>query len=252
MIMVMGGTSEARDLVNHLDDSQVVYTTVTRNSTHLARFRHLPQVHLVGPLDRDQLSAAIRHNNIQKLIDATHPFAVRASLNAITACRECSIPYLRLERPPIKTPSSDLLRCVSNFDEAVKLIRDGDEPKAKRILLAIGINYLEYFRELIQNPDHTVYCQILNSPASWEQAKKYGILPESILAVEGVPIMEEVCSRLDKLRVDLMVFKESGYQGGTDAKIKAGLLTRTPMILINRPQIDYPVVFQKIEDVIPG
>jgi precorrin-6A/cobalt-precorrin-6A reductase len=51
-------------------------------------------------------------------------------------------------------------------------------------------------------------------------------------------------------QLDLMVFKESGYQGGTDAKIEAGMMTDTQMILIDRPRINYPKIFESVEDLV--
>jgi precorrin-6A/cobalt-precorrin-6A reductase len=242
MILVMGGTSEAREIVDSLDASQIVYTTVTKNSAHLAHFKRLPKIHLTGPLDRTQLVKAIKNNNIKKVIDATHPFAATASLNAIAACRECEIGYLRLERARVEIPMSDLIRTVSDFGEAVRVMRD--TTGAKRIFLSIGVNNLGYFPEFIEDESREVYCQVLDIPESLETAKGYGVPLDRILASRGVPTMESIHRILAEFRPDLMVFKESGYQGGTDAKIEAGLITETPMIIIDRPQINYPALFE--------
>ena len=238
MILVMGGTSEARDLVNDLDASNIVYTTVSRNQAHLARFHQLPRIHLVGPLDCAQLVATINNNGIKKLVDATHPFAVEASLNAIAACGECSIPYFRFERPRVNILSSDLIRIVPDFDEAVRLIQES--PDTERMLLSIGVNHLAPFQKLIRDPAREVYCQVLDSPSSMELAQGYGFLPDRILTVQGVPQVDDIRRRLNQLHINMMVFKESGYRGGTNAKIKAGCETKTPMIIIDRPKVNYP------------
>jgi precorrin-6A/cobalt-precorrin-6A reductase len=248
MILVMGGTSEARDLIENLDNSQVVYTTITANTTHLSRFNKLPKIHLVGPLDSIQLVNIIKNYEIKYLIDATHPFAVNASSNAIDACNECRIPYFRLERPRVEIPASDLIRIVSDFNGAVRVIQELEG--VQRILLSIGVKHLEYFLELFEDESREVYCQVLDVPESLEMARSYGIPLDRILTANGVPTVENIYRILQEFQLDLMVFKESGYQGGTDAKIEAGMMTNTRMISIDRPLINYPKVFESVEDLV--
>jgi precorrin-6A/cobalt-precorrin-6A reductase len=244
----MGGTSEARDLVEHLDVSKIVYATTTRNPAHLARFRLLPQVHLIGPMSCAQIVKVIKDYEIKRLVDATHPFAVNASINAIAACGECEIDYFRLERSRVDIPATELIRIISDFDRAARVIREMVDKK--RVLLSIGVKHLGYFRELFEDPEYEVYCQVLDIPESLEMAGRCGIPLDRVLAADGVPTMENVHRILMDFQLDLMVFKESGYQGGTDAKIEAGMITKTPMILIDRPQISYPAAFESVEDLV--
>ena len=244
----MGGTSEARDLVERLDVSNIVYATTTRNPAHLSRFRSLPQVHLIGPMDRAQIVRVVENYDIQKILDATHPFAVNASENAIAACAECGIDYFRLERPRVEVPATELIRIISSFDRVARIIREMVDKK--RVLLSIGVKHLDYFRELIEDEEYEVYCQVLDIPESLEMAGRCGIELDRILTADGVPTMENVHRILMDFQLDLMVFKESGYRGGTDAKIEAGMVTKTPMILIDRPQINYPKVYDRVEDLV--
>ncbi len=248
MILVMGGTSEARDLVENFDISKIVYATTTRNPAHLARFRSLPQVHLIGPMNRAQIVRVVENYNIRKLLDATHPFAENASTNAIAACAECEIDYFRLERPRVEVPASELIRIVSSFDRAAELIREMEDKK--RLLLSIGVKHLGYFRELFEDSEYEVYCQVLDIPKSLEMAERCGIPLDRVLTSDGVPTMENVHRILMDFQLDLMVFKESGYRGGTDAKIEAGMITKTPMVLVDRPQINYPKVFESVEELV--
>lgn len=248
MILVMGGTSDARDLIERLDNSQIVYTTVTENNAHLSRFNKFPKIHLAGPLDGNQLVNVIKNYEIKKLIDATHPFAVNASLNAVDACRQCEIPYFRLERPRVKIPPTDLISIVPDFKGAIQVIKNFEGKK--RILLSIGVKHLEYFQELINDETREIYCQVLDVPESLEMARKYGIPLDRILTADGVPTVENIHRILQEFQLDLMVFKESGKRGGTDAKIEAGMMTDTRMILIDRPKIEYPKIFESVEDLV--
>lgn len=248
MILVMGGTSEARDLVERLDISKIVYATTTRNPAHLARFSQLPQVHLIGPMNRAQIVRVIENYDVEKLLDATHPYAVNASVNSIAACAECKIDYFRLERPRVNIPATELIRIISDFDRAARVIREMKDKK--RVLLSIGVKHLGHFRELLDDAEYEVYCQVLDIPESLEMARICGIPLDRVLTSDGVPTMESVHRILMDFQLDLMVFKESGYRGGTDAKIEAGLITKTPMILIDRPHIDYPKVFESVEDLV--
>jgi precorrin-6A/cobalt-precorrin-6A reductase len=96
-LLLLGGTSEARELAERLVASGVDVTSSLAG--RVARPR-LPvgRVRIGGFGGVDGLRATL--HEYDAVVDATHPFARGMSANAAAAClREPAVPLLRLERP---------------------------------------------------------------------------------------------------------------------------------------------------------
>lgn len=93
-LLLLGGTSEARELAARLVDEGVDVTTSLAG--RVARPR-LPRgkVRIGGFGGVDGLRAALA--GYDAVVDATHPFALGMTANAAAACTD--VPLLRLERP---------------------------------------------------------------------------------------------------------------------------------------------------------
>ena len=96
-LLLLGGTSEARDLAARLVDAGIDVTSSLAG--RVARPR-LPvgAVRIGGFGGVAGLRAALA--SFDAVVDATHPFALGMSANAAAAClSEPAVPLLRLERP---------------------------------------------------------------------------------------------------------------------------------------------------------
>ncbi|QYJ05477.1 cobalt-precorrin-6A reductase [Nocardioides panacisoli] len=95
-VLLLGGTSEARDLAAALVADGVPVTSSLAG--RVARPR-LPEgeVRIGGFGGVDGLRAALADYDV--VVDATHPFALGMSRNAAAACAAEDVPLLRLERP---------------------------------------------------------------------------------------------------------------------------------------------------------
>src|SRR3954471_6926350 len=78
-VLILGGTLEARELAQRLGDRAIL---------SLARDGGFG-----GPAG---LKRYVAEHGIERIVDATHPFATRISASAAQA----GVPVLRLERPP--------------------------------------------------------------------------------------------------------------------------------------------------------
>ena len=95
-LLLLGGTAEARALAELLVEADVDVTSSLAG--RVARPR-LPvgTVRIGGFGGVPGLRAALA--DYDAVVDATHPFALGMSANAIAACRAEAMPLLRLERP---------------------------------------------------------------------------------------------------------------------------------------------------------
>ena len=76
-----------------------------------------------------------------------------------------------------------------------------------------------------------------------------GISPKNIIAMQGPFSLSLNKAMLADFRIDCLVTKSSGKEGGYSEKIDAAKDAGIPVVVIKRPQMDYPVAFQSTEEV---
>lgn len=121
MILLLGGTAEARALAGLLDAAGERF--VSTLAGRVARPR-LPvgAVQIGGFGGVRGLRAYLLEYRVTAVVDATHPFASGMSANAAAACRADGVPLLRLERPGWSdAPGADGWHWVDGHDEAAAL-----------------------------------------------------------------------------------------------------------------------------------
>ena len=114
-ILVMAGTKDAIKIIEMLSKNNessfkgnsneemhfnILATTTTNYGAILAKKAGADDV-ISRPLEADELVNLIQKKDVKILIDATHPFATQATINAINASKKASIKYIRFERPSI-------------------------------------------------------------------------------------------------------------------------------------------------------
>jgi precorrin-6A/cobalt-precorrin-6A reductase len=252
----MSGTEEGREIVKRLSDrgEGVVTTVATEYGQEIYEKIGLGHLCLQGRLDVSGLSELIRDNNIKTLIDATHPYAAQASLNAIKVSEECSIKYIRFQRPSSVSDSAstdeaaikklESVHFVNNMDEAVEWCRKSDR---KNILLTTGFSSVEKFVKL--KDEKNIYVRMLPMPVHIEQCVKMGIKSSNILALQGPFSLELNKAIFNQYHIDVVVTKDSGKTGGVPEKIQAAMEIGIDTVVIQREEIDYPVICSTIDEV---
>ena len=99
MILILGGTSDSLsicDKINELKNQPYILSVTTDYGRELAQ-QHAENV-ILGKLGKEDMLKFIKDNNIVKIIDATHPYAVEVSKTAITCAKLLNIDYIRFER----------------------------------------------------------------------------------------------------------------------------------------------------------
>ena len=93
MILVLAGTQDGRELVQELIKAKypVIASVVSEYGRKLIADKQL-QVN-DKPLDLAELEQFIIDKKINILVDASHPYAVNVTKNAIFVCKKMNIPY---------------------------------------------------------------------------------------------------------------------------------------------------------------
>jgi precorrin-6A/cobalt-precorrin-6A reductase len=245
LVWVLAGTTEGREVIALLKKKgyRVVATTTTDYGESLAREAGA-DVSLRGRLSLQEMVALIRERGVTHVVDATHPFAQEASMNAMEACRRTGIPYLRLERGEVRADSPLVHRCRSFHEAAEKAVGLGS-----RVFCALGSSNLEVFVRAA-NGRSRVIARVLPTVEALEKCRSLGLEPRDIVAIQGGGSLELNKALLKECGADVLVTKESGSVGAVDSKVKAALSLGLPVVLISRPEMGYPEAVEEYDEVV--
>lgn len=246
MILVLAGTKDGRDLIALLAQAgyQVMASAFSHYGGELIQFENV-RVH-AGPLDEHGLARLITLNEINMVVDASHPYAVNVSQNAMLACQVTGIHYLRYERPSAAMPLYEDLHVVSDYQQAIEKAAS----LGKSIFLTTGSRHLKLFKAAACLEHHRLIARVLPEPSVLTECIDLGFSPKDIVALQG-PFSHELNIALFKeYRAEVVVTKNSGRVGGSDTKMTAAIALGLPLIVIDRPTIHYKNIVYVIEDVI--
>ena len=242
MILVLGGTSDSLEIcdrINRYEDLSYTLSVTTSYGEDLAR-RHAKNV-ITGKLTKEDMVRFIEKNNINKIIDATHPYAIEVSKNAIQCAKELNIDYLRYERKSlIEDISYENKYIVSSIEEACKIARE----KGRNIFIGTGSKNLPKIVELI--PDRNLIVRVLPTSDVILSCESLGLNADNIIAMKG-PFSQSINDK--HYNVDIVVTKESGIAGGFLEKVNACETLQIPVVIITREKINYPLVVNEIDEL---
>jgi precorrin-6A/cobalt-precorrin-6A reductase len=244
MILLLGGTIDSREIAKEFKKSKVEFITTTISDYGKYLAEEFSDNVIKEVLDKDKLINFVIQNDIKTIVDATHPFARNISENALIASKERDIQYIRYERPEISLENNKNLFLVENTKEASeKAILYG-----KNILLTIGSRGLGEFKKVIENKN--VFARVLPDVNSIKSCDEAGIKTGNIIAMQGPFSAEFNKLIISEKNIDLLITKESGKAGGFEEKISSAQETGINIIVIKRPGVNYPVIFNNINDLI--
>lgn len=216
-VLILGGTREGRDLATRLTEGgHHVVTSLAGRVSAPARIAGTVRVGGFGGVAG--LEAYLATEGVQAVVDATHPFAERISANAAAACHSSGTPLLRIERPSWRDhPLADRWLWVADHDEAAR-----SAAGYERVLLTVGRQALEHYRELtgviarmVELPEHPL-------PSAWEVR-----LDRGPFDIDSERLL------LETTRVTALVTKDSGGRL-TEPKLRAAAELDVAVIIIGR------------------
>jgi precorrin-6A/cobalt-precorrin-6A reductase len=220
VILVLGGTAEARALADSLDEAGVAVMTSLAGRVSNPR---LPRGHVrIGGFGGPEAFAAwLRSESIGAVVDATHPFAARISRSAAQACPQASVPLLRLERPGWTEHPGDHWTRVADLDQAASLLRSG----GGRVLLTSGRQGLAAFAD-VSECWFLIRCVEPPEPP-WPPRHE-------LLLDRGPYSLAGELDLIDRHRIDVLVAKNSGGRM-TEPKLEAARRRGVSVIVVERP-----------------
>lgn len=220
-VLILGGTTEASVLVRRLAEQYPNLEAILSFAGRTAAPQHTSgNVRIGGFGGAEGLVRYLRRENIDAIIDATHPFAARMRWNAAEACDVANIPRLRLERRPWLRHAGDIWHEVPDIDQASAALA-----WSQRIFLTIGRQELAAFE------GYTAKWFLIRAIEPPELAPP---LPGEILLARGPFTVEGEIDLLTTRRIDTIVSKNSGGSA-TEAKLIAARQLGIKVVMVERP-----------------
>ncbi len=245
MILMISGTSDGRQIGMKLAQNgyKLLMTAVSSYGGHRLP-KHENITPIVKALSTEDMMKVVIENNVNLILDATHPFAVEASVNSMEAAKQSGIQYLRYERPDIKTQEDDDILYFDSYEHAADWLV-GTEGN---IFLTIGSRRLQYF--IREGMTERLVARLLPMTDVIKQCEDQGLLINQIIAMQG-PFSKEINIAMFKMHnAKYLVTKASAKIGGFEEKIDAAREMGMTTLVIERPNLDYPNVFSDVNEAV--
>ncbi|MBJ3777312.1 cobalt-precorrin-6A reductase [Acuticoccus mangrovi] len=217
-LLILGGTEEARELAERLDERGADFTVSLAGRTSAD---YPGTVRRGGFGGEEALTAYLKAEEVEVLVDASHPFAATISPAAKRAARAAGVRYFRLERPPWRRALGDRWIDVRTLEEAAERIDEGS-----RVFLTVGAGGLAPF---LARRDLELVARTIEVP-------DLGSRKDVVVIRERGPFdIEHERAIFDRFRFDAMVTKNAGGEA-TAAKLVAARERRLVVYMVQRPR----------------
>ncbi|WP_244432025.1 cobalt-precorrin-6A reductase [Rhodopseudomonas sp. B29] len=235
-LLILGGTADANRLAaavarEPLIDAVLSYAGRTENP------RPPPIASRIGGFGGvTGLVNYLREHSIDRVVDATHPFAAQMSAHAVEACALAGVPLLALERAPWERQGGDRWIDVDDIDAAVASLAGAP----RRVFLGIGRQNLAVFAA---QPQHAYLVRLVDPP------RETLPLPNVEIVVARGPFDRAGdLALLKRFGADLVVAKNAGGDAAV-AKIEAARDLGLPVVMIRRPFVPERPVVDSVDQV---
>jgi precorrin-6A/cobalt-precorrin-6A reductase len=223
-LLILGGTGEAAILARAvLARFGETLNLTTSLAGRTQRPGPLPgRIRIGGFGGAAGLAAYLTEHGVDRLIDATHPFAARISTAARLACEEARVPRLLLLRPPWRRHPLDRWIEVDSMAAAAEIVsRFG-----RRAFLTVGTGEVSCFAAAA---GVHFLVRLIDPPKRPLPLHSY-----DVMVGRGPFALAEERHRLKRHAIDVLVCKASGG-AATEAKILAARELGLPVIMVQRP-----------------
>ncbi len=223
-LLILGGTGEAaalaRSALARFGESLTVTTALAGRTRHPGPIPG--QVRIGGFGGPGGLAAYLAMNGIDRLIDATHPFAAEISRAARIAADRAGVPRLSVLRPPWRRHPLDRWIEVDSLAAAALLVgRVG-----RRAWLTVGAGSVAAFAPAT---GVRFLVRLVDPPSERLPLRFY-----EVVLGRGPFSLAEERHLLQRHAIEVVVCKASGG-AATEAKLVAARELSLPVIMVRRP-----------------
>ena len=226
-ILLLGGTSEARALALDLGARDGIAVTMSLAGVTSSPPEMGVPLRIGGFGGAEGLAVYLKAEQIELLIDATHPYASVMSANAAQACDEAAVRRLTLWRPAWQAEAGDDWRMFSSWPELRAAI-----PTGATVFLAAGQDGMAALKGLA---GVTVFARALVRPQDMDPGVQL------IKSLPGKTASDEA-ALLTRHGITHIACKNSGGTASV-AKLIAARELGLPVLMVDRPAAPPPPLF---------
>lgn len=218
-VLLLGGTTEAFRLAQMFAGEPALDIISSLAGRTSSPRRPAGRLRIGGFGGVDGLTRFIASEQIEAVIDATHPFAATITEHAVDAARQLGVPYLLLGRSPwVKTAQDHWLE-VDDIASAVEQV-----PRRARVLLAVGRQEAPAFAKRM---DCWFLSRMMEEPDP-------PIPPGKVILERPRDTADDECALMSDHRINCVVAKNSGGPGY--AKVEAASWMGLPVVMVQQPR----------------
>ncbi len=219
MILLLAGTSEARNLAGHLAQAGISAVASLAGITN-APLEYPVETRVGGFGGEEGFRAYVKEAGITGVIDATHPFAEAITARTARVCQEIGLPYLRYERAPWRSRPGDAWHEVADYAALAEMI-----PEGAIVFLATGRQSLDDIGPVLRK--RHLICRVIDTPVE--------AFPYEGAWITGRPPFSEASEieTFEALKPDWLVVKNAGGSGR--GKLDAARRLGISVAMIARP-----------------
>ncbi|MFG2379135.1 cobalt-precorrin-6A reductase [Streptomyces sp. NPDC048504] len=222
-ILILGGTTEARELATELTALPEARVTTSLAGRVSRPGASAGDVRIGGFGGAEGLAAWLREHRVDAVVDATHPFAETITANAARAGAATGLPVVVLRRPGWRPGAGDHWHTVASLSEAAEAL----PALGRRVLLTTGRLGLAAFAHLARL--HFVVRSV--------EPPEPPMPPDvEVLLARGPFTVADEAALLREHRIDVIVTKDSGG-AATAAKLTAAREAGVPVVVVRRPPL---------------
>ncbi|MBS0232694.1 MAG: cobalt-precorrin-6A reductase [Proteobacteria bacterium] len=236
-ILLLGGTTEASALAERLARDAGIAATLSLAGRTANPAAAALSVRVGGFGGAEGLADYLRRENIDLLLDATHPFAARISANAIAATTASGISLLAIERPPwMRVPGDDWIE-YDRVAEAVSALPD--EPQ--HVFSALGRQAIDALRIA---PHHRYVIRVVDP---LELPKE--LAHASLITARGPFRTEDDANLFEDHNIRYVLAKNAGGSAAY-AKIEAARRLGIKVHMVRRPALPPRTTVPSVDDAL--
>lgn len=241
-ILVFGGTTEARLLIEYLErNKQKAYVCVaTEYGKEILGKTTYCKV-IVGRKTKNEIEQLLIQLKIEKVLDATHPYALEISSNIKWAVKRCQISYYRILRD--LGEKEDGVFYFSTIEE-MKAYLNQAEGNFVSTLGYKELPLLEGIRHLSQRG----FVRILpgnNEEELQALCKKIDFCRSHIIESRGPFSISDNEKMLLRCNAQFCLTKETGKEGGFPEKVIATKQIGAKLLVLERPKENQGITLQE-------
>lgn len=239
MIWIIGGTTEARELIDRLGNFHDYIVTIATEGGK--EFLNTDRI-FIGRLNKDEMLDFAKDNNIHMIVDLSHPYAKIVSDNAKLVSKELDIEYLRYVRNRTDFKEDEIY--LESYQECYDFLSS----IKGSVFFTTGSKNIRDF-EKIRGKNRFIY-RVLPALESIQICNDNKIHMSDIVAILGPFSKDLNKALLTNYKPDYCVMKDSGDVGGTLEKVLACRELGIKAIIIGRKEEEKSTDLETIEKII--